>query len=247
MGIAPLCIHMSGTDTKARITRTLRNADDPALSAKKLAEELDVSVRTINNHVNDLVAEERVVTSQIGNATAYYIPFEDLPPHKKPDHTCARCGREVEELHDFAKVEVDTYFARGNLEGDTADFYIFCRFCYSEFVPWAHGDDGSMGEYPFVHSWDIPTNQLEEVRDDPEITTMPGGRDQLEEEPTLLLEFIEERWNSGEYDRGVPKNEVAAYGEQNGLLDVQVDKALNRLRTGGYLFEPMLSFYRPAK
>lgn len=124
---------------------------------------------------------------------------------------------------------------------------IFCRFCHSEFVSWAHGDDGSMGEYPFVHSWDLPTSQLVEVRDDPEILTMPDGREQLDEEPMLLLEFIEEEWDSGEYDKGVPKYEVAEYGEKNGLLDVQVDKALNRLRAGGYLFEPAFSFYRPAK
>jgi hypothetical protein len=238
---------MSSTDTKERIVRTLRNADDPALSAKKLAEELDVSVRTINNHVDGLVAEGRVETSQIGNATAYYIPFEDLPAHKKPDHTCARCGREVDEGHDFAKLEVDTYFFRGNLESETSDFHLFCRFCYSDFVSWAHGDVGAVGEYPFVHSWELPTSQLIEVREDPEIETTPGGREHLDEEPTMLLEFVEEQWESGEYDRGVPKHEVTAHGEAHGLLDVQVRQAIQRLRSGGYLFEPTLDFYQPAK
>lgn len=246
MVVGALSLRMSTTDTKDRIVRTLRSADDPALSAKKLSDELDVSVRTINNHVDDLVADKRVATTQIGNATAYYVPFEDLPNHKKPDHICARCGREVNERHDFLKVDMDTYFVRGNFEEESSDFFIFCRFCHADFISWVM-DPAAIGEYPFVHSWDIPTDQLREVRDDPDIETTPSGREHLDEEPLMLLEFIEKQWKSGEYDRGVPKHEVVDYAESQGLHSVKIRQAIKRLRNGGYLFEPTYQFFQPAK
>lgn len=236
---------MSQTDTKHRIVNTLRSADAPALSAKSLAGELDVSVRTINNHVNALVADDRVATTQIGNATAYYIPFEDLPTHQKPDHTCRRCGREILEYYDFAKLSAHTYFVRGNSESETADFYVFCRFCYADFISWME-DSSRIGAYPRVHSWDLPAEQLQEVREDPETETAPGSTEYLEPAPTQLLEFIEDA-AADAGDRGVPKHDVIKHGVEDGMLEMEAKQALQTLRQAGYLFEPMHGFYKPAK
>lgn len=159
--------------TADRIIRKLRNSAEPALSASMLANRLDVSVTTVNNHMDDLVSGGQVGSEQIGNAEAYYIPESDLPAHQKPDHTCKRCGRNI-STGDFAKIEYDLYYSGKSHEPATADFFVFCRFCMSDFISWAHDDEGSMGAYPGVHGWEIPQSQLEEVREDPEIETTPG-------------------------------------------------------------------------
>lgn len=163
-------VETTWSSTRERIVRELRSTEKPALSAAKLAEELEVSVRTINNHVDELVENDRVQSMRIGNASAYYIPDRDRPAHQKPDFNCKRCGRSIQDYHDHAKIEYNTYFEQGNLESSVADFYIFCRFCYSDFVSWVR-DPGTMGEYPFVDEWDISDRQLEEVKSDPEIVT----------------------------------------------------------------------------
>lgn len=235
---------MSRTDTKDRIIRHLRSTDEPALSARKLADQLDVSVRTINNHVDELESKERIATTQIGNATAYYIPFSDLPSHKKPNHTCIRCGREVNEGFDFAKLEDETYYERGNLEESSADFHILCRFCHSDFVSWVNNDSGFMGMYPGVHGWNIPTAQLLEVRDDTEITTAPGTS-MLRGNNKILYEFIEAEEDG--YEEGVPQEVVLDAGEEKGMARFEAERALNQLNNGGYLHEPTWEKYVTAK
>lgn len=235
---------MSEIDTKSSIVHTLRRTDDPALSAKTLADKLDVSVRTINNHIDHLVEEDRVATTQIGNATAYYIPFDDLPNHTKPDNSCRRCGRAVDEVYDFAKLDASTYFARNNYGEETADFYIFCRFCYDDFVSWIE-DPGTIGEYPYVHAWDLPRGQLAEVRDDPEVVTEPGEPKYLDDAPQLLLAYIED--NEDEWERGVPKYELLEYAVEEGLLEVEADQALSVLVRAGYVHQPVLDCFRRAK
>lgn len=244
MWVACDVVDMSQMDTKDAIVRTLRNTDEPALSAQKLAEELDVSVRTINNHVDGLERENRIATSQIGNATAYYIPASDLPAHKKPDHTCARCGREVNEIYDYAKIETEKHYEDGSPEVPQSDFYIFCRFCESDLFFWIK-DPANVGEYSRVHSWDIPTDQLEEVRDNPDIETTPGTQDVLEKEERVLLEFIEEM--EGEFERGVPKADVLDRGEQEGELRIKVKKVLSKLENSGFVYQPVYGFYKSAK
>ena len=157
------------SSTREQIVRKLRSTGDPATSAAKLAEELEVSVRTINNHVGDLVETGRVQSLQIGNATAYYVPESQQPGHLKPDFYCGRCGRSIDSAHDFAKIEYDRNFLNKG-EDPTGDFYIFCRFCFSDFTIWVH-EPSARREYPFIDEWEIPEDQRQEVKDDPEIVT----------------------------------------------------------------------------
>lgn len=165
---------MLETDTRQQIIRKLRNSDEPALSAADLAEELDLSVRAINTHLDRLTANEKVQTHQIGNATAYYLDTVSEPRHNLPDHTCHRCGRGANELHDFGKVELDEYFESSHSEPSTSNFYILCRFCYHDLVAWLYNDENRMGSYPYVDQWEIPEDQKQEVIDDPEIDTEPS-------------------------------------------------------------------------
>jgi len=148
------------------------------MSAADLAEGLDLSIKTINNNIKELIEGDEIETTQIGNATAYYVRADQLPAHQKPDHTCQRCGRDCPAFHDLTKVEVDTYFEQGQREDSTVDFYILCRFCYSDLTKWLFSDDGAMGRYRDVHSWDISQEQLNAVREDSDTVTRPGEPDE---------------------------------------------------------------------
>lgn len=227
----------------------------------RLAEKLDVSVRTINNHVDQLIEDDRIAATQIGNATAYYVPFSDMPAHRKPDHTCARCGREVNETHDFAKIETKTYFTDGQQDPSVADFYIFCRFCYADLVSWIL-DPATVGCYPFAHSWDIPTEQLEEVRNDPDVeTAYPIEKATLTDEEQTVYNIIAstnetttENESKNEDDK--PDDRVADPIHQETVIETAVDQdlhrqqaenTLRRLKQRGFLFEPQIHTYLPAK
>lgn len=171
---------MIETDTRGQIIRTLRNSDEPALSAADLADEIGVSVKTINNHLDRLTTDGKVQTHQIGNATAYYLDTVSEPRNSLPDHTCHRCGREVYEGKDFSKVEIDKNINGRSPEPSVPNFYILCHFCHADIVAWLHNDDNSMGSYPFVERWDIPDEQKQEVIDDPEIATEPREERELD-------------------------------------------------------------------
>lgn len=215
---------MSQMDTKERIVRTLRNTEKPALSAQMLADELEVSAKTIHNHIDALVDAGQVETSEIGNATAYYVSFSDRPGHKKPDHVCGRCGREVYDRYDFAKIEYDTYFDDRNQEESVPDFYVVCRFCFTDFISWME-DPPAVGEYPFVHGWDIPSHQLQEVRDNREIPTAPNLA-QMDDSQALVFEYIRDQEN--EDDSGVSEQDVLSFIQTE--LNMPVGKAEQFLR-----------------
>lgn len=218
---------------KEQIVRKLRSSDKPALSAKDLAEHLDVSVRTVNNHLPDLVEEGRIETTQIGNATAYYIPFEELPSHKKPQHSCKRCGRTT-DLNDFAKVEHQTYFGNSEIETEAVDFSLLCRFCYSDHISWVHNDEAAMGEYLYVHTWDIPEKQLQEVREDPDIETCPPV-DALDETERALYDLVEETGG----DEAVAMKEIRDKANEEGISEDLVEPLLRTLSQRAYLFRKM--------
>jgi len=238
---------MSQRNMKDQVITQIRSTNEPALSAQQLAEKLDVSVPTINNHTEDLVGEGRIDTTQIGNATAYYISNEGETKRNGPEHTCKKCGR-LTASHDFAKLDTTTYFERGGEEGSMADFYILCRFCYSDFVSWMWNDPGSMGTYPHVHSWYIPDDQLEEVREDPEIMTAPG-REHLDDNPAEVLELIEER--CAEAEGGLTEDEILEIAQEEvGLSRFKAQAVFKGLRQGGHLRQRMNMFrpvYDPAK
>lgn len=224
---------MEQESKKEQIVRKIRNSDKPALSASDLAEQLDVSVRTVNNHIPNLVEDERIETTQIGNATAYYIPFEDLPSHKKPRHTCKRCGRTT-SLYDFAKVEHDIYFEYGNIGSGSANFSLLCRFCYSDYISWVNNDTATMGNYPHVHRWNIPEKQLREVRDNPDIDTHPAV-DNLNRQNRELYELVKEFGG----DEAVPVEKIRTEASEVGLSPNTVEPLLDNLVQQGHLFRTM--------
>jgi Fe2+ or Zn2+ uptake regulation protein len=159
------------TELQDRIIRALRTTDEPARSAKQLSNELDVSVKSINNNITDLVEENRVETVEIGNATAYYISIQDFPAHEKPDHFCSKCGREVNDSQDSGRVEFESYFSDQRTSDDVVTRQVLCRFCYHDFVSWLHNDESLMHVYPHVEEWDVPDHQIQEVKNDPDIRT----------------------------------------------------------------------------
>jgi DNA-binding Lrp family transcriptional regulator len=222
---------MSTTDTTDRLIRELRSTDKPALSASDLAEKLDVSVRTINNHVTTLVEDGRIESTQIGNAQAYYVTSSDLPAHKKPDHTCARCGREI-RASDHAKIEYTAYFEDRPYEPGVADFFIFCRFCYSDFISWAHHDEGAMGDYPHVHSWGVPQEQLEEVREDPDIETKPST-EFLQSDQTELYDLIVEMVEESEEEWLWNDDVMSAATGGDEIREIEMNDAMDALQRIG--------------
>lgn len=227
---------MASADTPQEIVRALRNTNEPAMSAADLADKIGVSVKTINNHTPALVEEEKIRSTQIGNATAYFLASSDLPAHKKPDHTCSKCGREISESNDFAKIDYTRYFDDGGKEPSVVDFYIVCRFCYSDFVSWMFNDIGSIGEYSDVHSWYIPEDQLNEVRDDPDILTKPS-LDYVDEEPKRLLELIENLEEKEDEEERLWVDDVLDAAMEDGMREFEASKALEALRSIGLVHQ----------
>lgn len=233
-------------DTKDRILRHIRSTNEPAVSAAQLADELEVSVHTVNKHVDNLVDEGSVQTTQIGNAKAYYIPFTELPNHAKPDHTCARCGRDIRDLDDFAKIQVDRYYQPGRAP-EEPDFYIFCRFCNRDFVHWVY-DESQIGDYYDVHSWSIPRDQLEEVRNDPDIRTAPETLEHLSDEEKQVYSVIKE---IQEEDGWVTEGEtMTRLTEVHGMHEDAAENALKQLSIQGQIEKDYETFpprYRTAE
>lgn len=223
---------MAQADTTERIIRTLRSAEKPALSAADIAEKLDVSVKTVNNNLKELIDKGDVETTPIGNATAYYISDSDIPAHQKPDHSCARCGREASNTYDLAKIELDTYFSKKNLDPGTTDFYVLCRFCHADLVAWLYRDDGSIGGYPDVHSWDIPEKQLQEVRDNPEAETAPDEPSDYDDDyKTIAFQVFETLYD--EPDQTVAEQELREALEEE-LPQQEAENGFKFLENGGY-------------
>lgn len=164
-------------EIKSRIVRALRSTDEPARSAQQLADELDVSVKSINENITELVDEERVETVEIGNATAYYINLRNYPAHEKPDHHCSKCGREVNDSQDSARIEFTKHFTNQRSADEVVTRQVICRFCFHDFMSWLHNDEHLMHVYPHVEEWDIPEHQIQEVRDDPDIATEYPGEE----------------------------------------------------------------------
>lgn len=218
----------STSNTKDRIVRTIRNAEEPALSAADIADHADYSKRTINNHIGDLVDENRVVSTKIGNATAYYIPRENYPSHELPEHHCKRCGREIYDTNDHIRVESTS------VQGDDRheQLYVLCRFCQSDLVSWLHGDDGSMYDYPDVHAWDIPKEQLEKARNNDELKTRPSGR--FTSDVVADVCDAVESIGDGTLENVVNKDEIVSelYGEYS---EVVIDQSLSKAVNAGLL------------
>lgn len=236
---------MSTKNIEANIVEELRSANEPALSAKDLSESLDISVRTVNNYLDKLIKKERIKQTQIGNASAYYVPFEDLPSYSKPDHTCKKCGRSINNYYDFAKIDINTYFQYGNIEDRGCDFYIFCRFCFEDFIFMIY-EPSKMGEYSDVHSWNIPDNQLEEVRNNPDVITSRGEPNSQNGDFNAAYQYIKNYEDKHEF--GVHETDIINYlVEERDVYEVEAERLVKQLHKTGYLHKVTNSSYKTAK
>lgn len=237
-------------NTAEEIVRELRGANKPALSASDLAELVEVSPRTINNHVGDLVDQGRIKTTQIGNANAYYIETESS---EKFDYTCLRCSRGISKERDFIKLDIDDYRSMGGRGANDDDFFLFCRFCYEDFISWIF-DPGAIGDYSRVHSWDIPEEQLVEVREDDSTQTAPD-RDffHFPDGAEEIFEVIEETYE--ETDEPITKAELFNTCVSGAQSEFKVEQLLNELTRSGFIFKQTdisnflnpVETYKPAK
>jgi biotin operon repressor len=162
-------VSTDSSSTKGRIVQTVRRSEEPALSSAQIAAELGFSKRAVNDHMDDLVESGRLKVTKIGNANAYYI----LSDSASADHTCVRCGRAIYRDHAYAKLELSEYKTQRHGPDTPPSLYIICRLCLNDVVNFLHSLDGSIGDYPWVHSWNIPNDQLEEVRADDDTRTSP--------------------------------------------------------------------------
>lgn len=229
---------MAQPDTGDRIIHTVRNAEKPALSAADLAEELDVSIKTINNNLEPLVDQGKIETTQIGNATAYYISDSEIPPHQKPDHTCARCGRDASGSFDIGKIQLETYFTRNNIDQETPDFYILCRFCYSDLVAWLFRDEYHMGKYPDVHSWNIPGDQLNDVRNNPDVKSAPDEPETSFDYQTIAYQVFQRMFDDP--DEIVQEDNFREVLNEE-LPKSKAEKGFEFLKNGGYFHRNLLA------
>lgn len=232
----------STNETKDRIVRAIRNAEEPVLSAADIADRADYSKRTVNNHMGDLVEEGRVQTTYVGNATAYYIPQEDYPPHKLPDHHCKRCGREVNENQDLGRVASTVEYG----DEKTTYRYILCRFCQSDLTSWLNGDDGSMYDYPHVHKWDIPKTQLEDVRNDDDVQSMTSRNGILDELVWEVYDTVKEI-GGDTLDDGVTPDQIL-WELEDDYINHQIGEAIKTAQNAGLLYyDAMADEYVAAK
>jgi len=216
-------------EAKHKILKTIRQRDEPALSASTIAERTDISVKTVNKHLSTLVEEDRVQSTQIGNAQAYYVQYEDLPDFDKADHLCVKCGREVYTTYDFARIDVTRYYREPQPDEGIPDFKILCRFCQTDLIKWIEGDRLE-AEYPFVHSWDLPNDQLEEVRNDSTVESSPGLPEFDAENWQKLILHLEENYDKDEWLSASEAAESVDF-----LNNREFRKALNHLFDVGYL------------
>lgn len=225
----------STNETKDRIVRAIRNADKPVLSAADIADRADYSKRTVNNHITRLVEDGPVEATEVGNATAYFISKSEYPRHDLPDHHCKRCGREVNSTDDLSRVA--TTLEYGN--DKTTYNYILCRFCQSDLTSWLHGDDGSMYEYPHVHKWNIPDDQLEEVREDEDTQTMTDRNGTLDDIVWEVHEAVVEL-GGDTLDEGVTPDQIR-WELEDKYGDYQIDEAVNTAKRAGLLFHDVMN------
>lgn len=212
---------MASSNTQHRIVKALQRTDEPAMSAKQLANALNVSVHTVNKHTATLVDNNRVATTQIGNATAFYIADKMDPT--AVDHVCDRCGRAIYEVQDFALLSRATHFDRNTTESGTLSRYILCRFCYSDFVSWFEMPD-TIGEYPFTEIWDVPEHQLDNVKN-PDTSNL-GGRHKTVFD--LILQELDE-------DDVIAKSTIVEKAKEHEMLQREAEEIINTLCHVGYL------------
>jgi Fe2+ or Zn2+ uptake regulation protein len=206
MGMAP-------DDTKRQIRTAVERADEPALSAKQIAERTGLAVKTVNNHIEALTESGDLASTQIGNATAYYATQVRGGSHGEHRHQCRRCGRVVTQTRDMARVDVRQFYDESAAASEH-QFYLLCRFCNSDLTAWLFGDTNR--DYSHVHKWNIPTDQLRDIQEDETVQTAPTVTKWVSAEEKEVYDLI--RRIEQEHDGGAPKSEVTTeYARMNNI------------------------------
>jgi hypothetical protein len=204
---------MAPDDTKRQIRTAVERADEPALSAKQIAERSGLAVKTVNNHIGVLTESGDLASTQIGNATAYYATQVRGGTHTEHRHQCRRCGRAVTQTRDMVRLDVRQFYEQSS-EVSEHYFYLLCRFCNSDLTAWLFGD--VEGDYPRVHQWNIPADQLRDIQEDETVRTTPNGTVQVSTEEKEIYDLI--RRIEQDHDGGAPKSEVTAeYARVNNI------------------------------
>jgi len=224
---------MSPQDTKRQIVEAVENSSEPALSAKQIAERIDVAVKTIHNNITNLVESGQLSTVEIGNATAYYADRIRDNSSTLQEHQCVRCGRSLRTSHDLVKVDVDESFQYSRSISNSF-FLLFCRFCYSDFKNWAGVTPGETGSYPDVHGWEIPFEQLRDIQEDDSRRSSPdiGPFDETERK---ILDIVSELEQKHEYNVAKSDAVFTEYGAETEIERKQVKSVLDSLHSQGFL------------
>lgn len=233
---------MSHHETPTRILEAVKSSSEPALSAKQIAERLGVSVKTVHNNITELVESGSLQTTEIGNATAYYTGSDDTREGGEM-HSCKRCNRRVEPFRDLARIDLKCQF-EDSRDVSREEFYILCRFCYSDLISWLFGDTGMIGYHSSVHSWDIPEEQLKEVQEDKDKVSMPRT-DSYNEFKLEVLDTIVDMYEEG--SEGVSSSKIAAEMGINSMDEkMEFNQCLQSLETTGAVQKSFLG-YVPAQ
>jgi hypothetical protein len=204
---------MAPDDTKRQIRTAVERADEPALSAKQIAERSGLAVKTVNNHIGVLTESGDLASTQIGNATAYYATQVRGGTHTEHRHQCRRCGRAVTQTRDMARLDVRQFYEQSS-EASEHYFHLLCRFCNSDLTAWLFGD--VEGDYPLVHQWNIPADQLRDIQEDEAAQTAPTVTKWVSAEAKEMYDLI--RRIEQDHDGGAPKSEVTTeYARMNNI------------------------------
>jgi len=160
----------TSSSTKRRIIDAVRTSEEPVLTAAEIAGETGLQKRTINNHVDELVAAGRLKRKSAGQAFVYYLADRET---RDRQHTCTRCGWAIYRDTAHATIELTEYHDRPHDPTSPPTQFVLCRVCENDVVNAIMGNDQNIGDYPYVHAWNIPQDQLHELREDDSIQTFP--------------------------------------------------------------------------
>jgi hypothetical protein len=205
----------NATSTKRRIIDAVRTSEEPVLTAAEIAGETGLQKRTINNHVDELVAAGRLKRKSAGQAFVYYLADRET---RDRQHTCTRCGWSIDRDTAYATIEVTPYHDRPHEPSDPPSQFLVCRVCENDVIDAIMGEDQNIGDYPYVHAWNIPEDQLHELREDDSIQTFPeaasvGGHGEV------VLEGI----RSLGAESGVPAPELVEFLTSDETVDARDD------------------------
>lgn len=116
----------------------------------------DLRKRTINNHVDELVAAGHLVKKPAGQAFVYYLADRET---RSRQHTYTRCGWAIYRDTAYATIELTEYHERPHDSTGPPAQFVLCRVCQNDVVNAIMGNDQNIGDYlTFTPGTSQPTN-----------------------------------------------------------------------------------------